>query len=104
MLWVSRILINDNKDGTLREYYDTGELKQEWTFKGGIFEGVSKSFYTTGEVMSEENYLKGKKEGVGMFYYKNGQVAHEDKYTDGVRVSRQSYDENGQPAGPGDEK
>ena len=52
------------KDGIYKEYYDSGKLKFEESYKNGALDGVLKVYFENGNPMSETNYVEGKKEGV----------------------------------------
>jgi antitoxin component YwqK of YwqJK toxin-antitoxin module len=102
---------NDNKPtGTMRRYYETGELKATLTYKPNSDYVKTRFYYDTGEVAAEglyfgnqkdslwsyysyytaaltstEIYVKGVKQGVEKKYYPNGQVSEEVEWQKGIK-------------------
>ncbi len=93
---------------TTKEYYDTGELKAETTYKQGKIESKRTflkngkleretkyledkkyetriEYYTTGELFRERQLLDDKLEGLEKEYYPNGKVKAERNYKEGKR-------------------
>jgi antitoxin component YwqK of YwqJK toxin-antitoxin module len=56
---------------TTREYFRSGELKNEWSWKDGLFHGTCRTFY------------------------ENGKIASLDTYKNGLMVRREVWDESG---------
>jgi len=95
------------KDGLVKEYYKSGNLKNESTYNNDILEGVAKGYYETGELEWEQSYLNNKLHGTAKSYYKNGQLEvimnyHNDKQDgealeydkDGLLIARALYKNN----------
>ncbi|GAB3831135.1 hypothetical protein GCM10028895_48130 [Pontibacter rugosus] len=61
----------------MREYYPSGKLKSEITYKNSQQNGPAKTYYANGNIESEANYRGGMLEGSYKTYYENGQVQTE---------------------------
>ena len=61
-------------DGTHREFYSTGALKERSTYVKGKRNGSTIEYYSTGEVRRETYYKNGLKEGEFKEYYIAGPV------------------------------
>lgn len=86
-----------NYTGLNKEYYGTGQLKQEGHRKEGKPEGLWKTYHENGQLESEENYKNGERDGIIKIYYKNGQLEEDSNYKDGKRNGIfKVYYENGQ--------
>ena len=75
----------------VKRYYKNGQIKYEWNFKDGEYDGKSFSYYKNGQIHSEENYIDGKFNGNMMFYYKNGQIKEERNFKDGMEDGKMTY-------------
>jgi len=89
-------------------YYDTGELKKEYTlnsdgkiegemlyydkkgnvsdiinYKNGSKEGEAKGFYANGELRVETNFKNNLQNGISEQYYENGNLESEQQFIDG---------------------
>ena len=51
-------------DGTHKEYYASGQLKAEKSFKNGKLEGLAKEYFADGQLRAEKSFKDGKKEGL----------------------------------------
>jgi antitoxin component YwqK of YwqJK toxin-antitoxin module len=81
---------------TVKEYYDTGELKHKYQTKSGLNDGYYKEYFKSGKLNVEVNFIKGKAEGIKKVYYENGNLEMEVLYVDGKKNGLQTgYFENG---------
>ncbi len=84
------------EDGVNREYYDSGGVHYERTFKNGQKDGQAREYYEDGTVKREVIYVKDKRQGVLTEYHPNGvlrtTIEYIDDFANGV-VDR--YDEKG---------
>ena len=84
--WVTGIFIDqivnlDGKDeGFLKEYYDDGSLKIEFSFENGKKNGVQKRWFNNGQIKTLYNYSKGKLSGMQKKWYENGVLKGEWYY------------------------
>jgi antitoxin component YwqK of YwqJK toxin-antitoxin module len=68
---------NGKGEGPLEIYYESGALKEEYTNKNGKFEGPCKTYYESGALEEEVTYKKGKREGPFKIYDEGGQLIAE---------------------------
>ena len=81
---------------TVKEYYDTGELKHKYQTKSGLKDGYFKEYFKSGKLKVEVDFIKGKAEGTKKVYFENGKINWETFYVDGKRNGLQKgYYENG---------
>ena len=79
--------------GKSREYYKSGQLQEEGTFKNGILEGPYKKYYTNGKLYSKVTYKNNKLDGLLKRYYMEGQLWEEETYENGIYVeSKRHYE------------
>lgn len=64
----------------IKQYMSGKTLIKEVTFKNGVREGLMKAFYQTGEVRQTFWYEKGLREDSSMWYYMEGQVFRATPY------------------------
>jgi antitoxin component YwqK of YwqJK toxin-antitoxin module len=69
-------------DGLWREYYDTGVVQREETYKNYVLDGPAKTFYEDGGLASTATYIDGKRQGYGQTFYPNGKVQTEVNFVD----------------------
>jgi antitoxin component YwqK of YwqJK toxin-antitoxin module len=84
---------NGKREGISRWYYESGVLKGERNFKEGELDGIIKWYYDTGSLGTEFNYKKGKLEGLTKLYWENGNLKAEHYYENGKRegLNKQYY-------------
>ena len=70
----------DFNNHVYKEYYDTGQLKNEKPIVKGKRHGIEKEYYKNGKLLSEIPYVKGKKHGIEKEYHINGQLLSEIPY------------------------
>ena len=51
-------------DGIVSEYYESGELQFEFSYKNGKYEGISREYYKSGKLSAETNLKNGIREGI----------------------------------------
>jgi antitoxin component YwqK of YwqJK toxin-antitoxin module len=78
-----------------KEYYPSGKLMAERSYRYGKREGITRIYYESGKLRSEWNYKDGKQEGISREYYPNGEIKYVDTYKNGQRTNRKVYDEKG---------
>lgn len=69
-------------DGTLKEFYESGQLKAEKSFVRGIAEGKNTSYFENGNIESTCTYHEGKIDGVLIQYDEEG-YRYEQKFQEG---------------------
>jgi hypothetical protein len=66
------VAVTDTGYTGIKQYMSGKYLIKEVTFKNGVREGLMKSFYQTGEVRQTFNYRNGLREDSSMWYYLDG--------------------------------
>ena len=101
------------KEGLWKEYYETGELLKETSWKNGKKNGLEITYYDkTGDLMSVEGYMDGTQHGIDKFFWEGGVLGQSVSYidgkkngvwknfgSDGVLWSTGYYNENGKKSG-----
>lgn len=89
---------DDDAHEKLREeqYYPTGKLQSEGSFKNGLRDGVWRFWYQNGNLWSEGEFTEGKANGFRKVYYENSRLRYRGQYKDDQRTGEwEFYDENG---------
>lgn len=84
-----------NLQGLIRDYYETGELMAELTYREGKLDGVSKVYRKWGTLLAEVSFRNGLADGRTKWFSVNGQVLKVDNYENGDRLRRRIYDNTG---------
>lgn len=84
------ITISDTGYTGIRQYMSGRFLVKEVTFKNGVREGLMKSFYQTGEVRQTFSYKNGLREDSSIWYFLEGQKFRATPYKrdtiDGIQI------------------
>ncbi|MDR1056100.1 MAG: hypothetical protein LBL90_09865, partial [Prevotellaceae bacterium] len=84
------------KDGVEKAYYESGKPKSEVNYKDDLLDGKEIYWYETGEKEGEGNYTAGT--GTYTDYYRSGKVKVERSYKDGKKDGvTKAYYESGKP-------
>ena len=75
---------NDKVEGLAKGYYESGALMEESTLKNNKLEGLVKKYYESGAIHWEIPFKNGKRDGLKKGYCKNGIKASTAKYTKGI--------------------
>ena len=67
------------------EYWPSGKVKWERSYKDGKLDGVSRGYDEAGTLREEVNYRNGKKNGIYRSYYSDGTLRVEGNYKDGLK-------------------
>jgi hypothetical protein len=73
-------IVNDTGYTGIKQYMSGQVLVKEITFKNGIREGLMKSFYQTGELRQTFWYKNGLREDSAKWYYQEGQLFRSTPY------------------------
>ena len=102
------VFVDENLQGMVKEYYETGELKAEIIYQQGNIESKREflkngkleretryledkkyethiEYYSTGELFRERPLINGKLEGLEKEYYQNGKLKAQRNYKEGKR-------------------
>lgn len=83
-------------DGRVVESYDSGKIRNIFTYKNGKRNGIAFGFYESGKLKKEGSYLDDNPVGITKMYYENGNLMVESKIVDGKNIYYKDYYENGQ--------
>lgn len=83
-------------DGQVVERYDSGKIKNIFTYKNGKRNGKAFGFYESGKLKKEVIFLDDNPIGISKMYYENGNLMVESKIVDGKNIYYKEYYENGQ--------
>jgi antitoxin component YwqK of YwqJK toxin-antitoxin module len=83
-------------DGQVIEKYDSGNIRNIFSYKKGKRNGKAFSFYENGRLKKEGIYLEDNPIGITKMYYENGNLKVESKIKDGKNLYYKEYYENGQ--------
>jgi hypothetical protein len=90
------ITVPDTGYTGIKQYFSGNTLVKEVTFKNGIRQGVMKSFYTTKELRQSFWYENGLREDSAKWYYLEGSVFRATPYKrDTIHGIQQQYFKNG---------
>jgi len=79
------------RDGVKKEYYDTGQLLSEVTYKNFRRHGPYKEYYKNGKLKVETTFQNGKINGVAKAYDEDGTLILKEIYDNGETVYRNDY-------------
>ena len=85
------------RQGKWKEFYETGELKSEGTYKNSNRTGQWKFYFPNKTIEVKGSYdSKGRMDGEWNWYYANGEVMRTENYANGtLDGDYREYDENG---------
>jgi antitoxin component YwqK of YwqJK toxin-antitoxin module len=72
------------RQGPWKEFYDSGELRSEGSYKKGLREGEWVFYYKDGKEEQRGTYFKGKPDGDWKWTYNNGQTWREESFIEGL--------------------
>lgn len=87
---------NPNRRCLIRDYYETGELMAELTYREGKLDGVSTVYRKWGTLLAEVSFRNGLADGKTKWFSVNGQVNILENYENGDRWRRRIYDNTGE--------
>ena len=90
-------IVNTEKNGKYKEYYENGNLKIEGQYQNGNMKGIWKEYHKNEKLKKEVNYKEGKLEGPAKEYSRKGdRVLIEENYKAGkLDGATKEYDTNG---------
>lgn len=72
--------------GSLKVFYETGELRMEVPHVNGVPEGAQRVFYKNGELEREVNNVAGVPHGMETLYHEGGAKLGENEFVNGART------------------
>jgi hypothetical protein len=87
--------VDGRRDGAAKQYYTNGQAESEISYKDNVKDGPSKWYYEDGILYQEVTYRSGKKHGIEKKYHNTGKLMAELFWTDGeVLPGLKEYDYN----------
>jgi uncharacterized protein len=87
----------NKRQGPWKEFYESGKLLAEGSYKDDIRIGEWKFYFSNGQLEQTGTYLAdGKADGLWKWYYSDGKLRREETYAQGIETGRMTeYDESG---------
>ena len=76
-------IINGQKHGPVKSYYENGQIKRDDNFIDGKGHGSFKSYYENGQIEKDYNCTNGKKHGPFKSHHENGNLKNQLHYKNG---------------------
>ena len=76
-------IINGQKHGPVKSYYENGQIKRDCNFIDGKGHGSFKSYYENGQIEKDYNCTNGQKHGPFKSYHENGNLKNQLHYKNG---------------------
>ena len=91
-----KIILSEGEipEGQVVEKYNTGNIRNIFSYKGGKRNGKAYSFYENGELKKEGIYLDDNPIGITKMYYENGNLMMESKIVGGKNIYHKDYYES----------
>ena len=86
---------NGKQDGLFTSWYENGQKSSERTYKDGELDGKLILWYEDGQKKKEGTYKYGEIDGKWTFWDMNGQKEGENTYKDGEWIKEIRWDEDG---------
>jgi hypothetical protein len=90
--WSGQIMVkevtfkNGVREGLMKSFYQTGEVRQTFWYKNGLREDSAKWYYQQGEVFRSTPYLNDTVDGIQKQFYRNGRLKANLGYKKGLRT------------------
>jgi antitoxin component YwqK of YwqJK toxin-antitoxin module len=78
---------NGVREGLMKSFYQTGEVRQTFLYKNGLREDSSIWFYQEGQPFRSTPYKKDTIDGIQRQYYRTGQLKAKMGYSKGLRTT-----------------
>ena len=82
-------VIDGEKNGPMKVFYDSGQLRTKCNFKDGLIDGIAKGFYENGKIQTINHFKKGKENGKFISYHTNGNIHTKYNFVDGFQHGKQ---------------
>jgi hypothetical protein len=77
---------NGVREGLMKSFYQTGQLRQTFWYKNGLREDSAKWFYIEGQLFRSTPYIHDTVDGIQKQYYRNGRLKARIGYSKGLRT------------------
>jgi antitoxin component YwqK of YwqJK toxin-antitoxin module len=89
-------IINGERHGSYKSYYENGQIELECNYINGELDGIYKSYFINGQIETDCNYINGELDGIYKSYFINGQIETDCNYEKGeLHGEYKEYHENG---------
>ena len=78
---------NGVREGLMKSFYQTGEVRQTFWYKNGLREDSAKWFYVEGQLFRSTPYKRDTIDGVQKQYYRSGRLKAKIGYSRGLRTT-----------------
>jgi antitoxin component YwqK of YwqJK toxin-antitoxin module len=75
--------MNNNLEGEVINYYESGAVRSKQQFKDGSREGIAISYFESGAVQLRQHFKNGMIEGIAISYFESGAVKSKERFKDG---------------------
>jgi len=94
--YIAILFIGCESTEVRKEFYKSGELRDEYHLKNGELNGAYKTYYKNGVLKAQLNFKNDKPNGLKKFYSKGGFLKSEEQYIDGeLNGVVKEYNKNG---------
>jgi antitoxin component YwqK of YwqJK toxin-antitoxin module len=77
---------NGVREGLMKSFYQTGELRQTFWYRNGLREDSAMWYYMEGQVFRSTPYIHDTIDGIQKQYYRNGRIKAKIGYIKGLRT------------------
>lgn len=78
---------NGVREGLMKSFYQTGEVRQTFWYENGLREDSSKWYYQEGQLFRSTPYKRDTIDGIQKQYYRNGHLKAKLGYSKGLRTT-----------------
>ena len=82
-------VFNGKRNGPMRVYYESGQLRTEINFNDDLPDGIAKDFFENGKIQTINHFKKGKENGKFISYHTNGNIHTKYNFVDGFQHGKQ---------------
>ena len=90
------LFVDGQRQGPRTRWHENGQKKSVYTFKNGLRDGPYTNWYENGKRSSQSAYKNGKRHGEYKRWHKNGQLWAVRMHKEGVTVSQQWWNSEGE--------
>jgi uncharacterized protein len=84
-------LVDNARDKEFREWYHSGQLKHDYFYSLGGFEGLQKSYYPSGQSKMRAFYKNQVKDGIYEEWHENGKLSMHTELQEGVKEGKNAH-------------
>jgi len=72
-------------NGVYSQFYDSGDLRQTFSFKNGLLNGICRVYFLSGKIEKEGFFKNGEAQGKSSLFYPDGTLKGESEFKNGIR-------------------